>query len=191
MFTDAVDGIVEFTVTGDDSEFMPTVCVAFVEGVVAGEEAIVGDPTVDVFGTCVIVGIVDVDWKALMFTDAVDGIVEFAVAGDDSEFMPTVCVAFVEGVVDGEEAIVGDPTVDVFVTCATVGIVDVDWKALMFTDAVDGIVEFTVTDDDSEFLVSVCVVIAKDVVTCEEATVENPIVDVFVICVIDGIGDVD
>ena len=171
--------------------FMPTVCVAFVEGVVDGEEAIVGDSTVDVFVTCVTLGIVDVDWKALMFTDAVDGIVEFDVAGDDSEFMPTVCVAFVEGVVDGEEAIVGDPTVDVFVTCVTLGIVDVDWKAFMFTDAVDGIGGFTVTDDDSEFIVTVWVVIAKDVVTGEEVTVENPIVDVFVICVTDRIGDVD
>ena len=61
----------------------------------------------------------------------------------------------------------------------------------MFTDAVDGIVEFTVAGDDSEFMPTVCVVIAKYVVTGEEATVENPIVDVFVICVIDGIGDVD
>ena len=126
-----------------------------------------------------------------MFTDAVDGIVEFTVAGDDSEFLPTVCVAFVEGVVAGEEAIVGDPTVDKFVTCVTVGIVEVDWKALMFTDAVDGIGGFTVTGDDSEFIRTVCVGIGEDAVSAEEATVEESIVDVFVSCVTDGIDDVD
>ena len=237
MFTDAVDGIVEFTVAGDDSEFMPTVCVAFVEGVVAGEvaivgdptvdvfvtcvtvgivevdwkalvfsktvcvafvegvvageEAIVGDPTVDVFVTCVTLGIVDVDWKALMFTDAVDGIVEFIVAGDDSEFMPTVCVAFVEGVVAGEEAIVGDPTVDVFVSCGIDGIVDIDSNALIFNDEVDGIGGFTVTGDDSGFIRTVCVGFGEDAVFAEKATVEDSIVDVFVPCVRDGIGDVD
>ena len=126
-----------------------------------------------------------------MFTDAVDGIVEITVAGDDSGVMPTVCVAFVGAVVAGEEATVGDPTVEVFVICVIDGIVDVDSNSLIFSDEVDGISEFTVTGDDSEFISTVSVVIAKDVVTGEEATVENPIVDVFVICVIDGIGDVD
>ena len=61
MFTDAVDGIGGFTVTGDDSEFTPTVCVVFVEGVVAGEEATFENPIVDVFVISVIDGIVDVD----------------------------------------------------------------------------------------------------------------------------------
>ena len=172
MFTDAVDGIVEFTVAGDDSGVMPTVCVAFVESVVAGEEAIVGDSTVDVFVTCVTVGIVDVDWKTLMFN-------------------PTVCVAFVEGVVDGEEAIVEDPTVDVSATCVTLGIVDVDWKALMFTDAVDGIVEVAVAGDDSEFMPTVCVAFVEGVVAGEDAIVGDPTVDVFVTCVTVGIVEVD
>ena len=108
-----------------------------------------------------------------MFNDAVDGIVEFTMAGDDSEFMPTVCVAFVEGVVAGEEAIVGDPTVDVFVSCGIDGIVDVDSNALLFNDEVDGIGGFTVTGDDSEFIRTVCVGFGEDAVFAEKATVED------------------
>ena len=108
-----------------------------------------------------------------MFTDAVDGIVEFTVAGDDSEFMPTVCVAFVEAVVVGEEAIVGDPTVDVFVICFIDGIVDVDSNALIFNDEVDGTGGFTVTGDDSEFIRTVCVGFGEDAVFAEKATVED------------------
>ena len=90
MFTDAVEGIGRFTVAGDDSEFITTVCVVFAETVVTGEEETVKDPIVDIFVTCVIDGLLDVDCKALTFTDAVDGISGLTVTGDDSEFIPTV-----------------------------------------------------------------------------------------------------
>jgi hypothetical protein len=61
-----------------------------------------------------------------MFTDEVNGIDGFTVAGVDSEIIPTVCVVIAEDVVTGEEAIVEEPIVDVFVTCGIEGIVDVD-----------------------------------------------------------------
>jgi hypothetical protein len=61
MFTDEVDGIGGFIVTGDDSKFIKSVCVVNAEDVVTGEETTVEDPIVAVLVTCVTDGIVEVD----------------------------------------------------------------------------------------------------------------------------------